>query len=632
MTLDRTILSDITVHMKYARFDSEKQRRETWEEIVERNKRMHVDRYNLLYNNNEEFRNTLNLTYALVTQKKILPSMRSMQFGGAAIRAANNRVYNCAFMPIDSFNAFSEAMFLLLGGTGVGYSVQNNNVEKLPARQVLTDTDPIQYQIGDSIEGWSDAVREAVMSVMYGYPIEFDYTAIRPKGSIIKTSGGRAPGHEPLKTCIDRILKLLKDEVKVGYKMRPIVAHDIMCHLADAVLSGGIRRAAMISLFDKYDDEMINSKTGLFWQDNPQRMRANNSVVLDRESVVKEDFERVWDVARHQNSGEPGFYFTNDTTWGTNPCCEIALRPFQFCNLTEINVSDIADQVDLVERVSAASFLGTLQAGYTDFHYLRPMWKETTEKDALIGVSMTGIASGKILDYNLSKLAEIVKGVNAVTADLIGINRAARTTCVKPAGTTSLTLGTSSGIHAWHNDYYIRRIRVKKNEPIYTYLSINHPTLVEDDVMDRENGAVISVPQSAPPGSILRTESALNLLDRVRRFSTEWIKNGHNNGLNTHNVSATVSVKDDEWNIVKEWMWDNRDVYNGITILPYSGGSYQQAPFEDCDEVTYKEMLANLTEVDLTQVWETEDMTHLEGEAACAGGTCEIDFVYDREL
>ena len=286
MTLDRTILSDITVHMKYARFDAEKQRRETWGEIVERNKQMHIDRYNLLYNNNEEFRNTLDLTYDLVKQKKILPSMRSMQFGGKAIKVANNRVYNCAFMPIDSFNSFSEAMFLLLGGTGVGYSVQNTNVEKLPAKLEMTDTEPIRYQIADSIEGWADAVREAVMSVMYGYPIDFDYTAIRPKGSIIKTSGGKAPGYEPLKICIDRILDLVDREVDVGYKMKPIVAHDIMCHLADAVLSGGIRRAAMISLFDKHDDEMINAKSGLFWEKNPQRMRANNSVVLDSAAVT----------------------------------------------------------------------------------------------------------------------------------------------------------------------------------------------------------------------------------------------------------------------------------------------------------------------------------------------------------
>ena len=384
----------------------------------------------------------------------------------------------------------------------------------------------------------------------------------------------------------------------------------------------------MISLFDKDDDEMINAKAEAFWEKNPQRMRANNSVVLDRATVTKEDFERIWAAARHHNSGEPGFYFTNDVTWGTNPCCEIALRPFQFCNLTEINVSDIVDEVDLVERVTAATFLGTLQAGYTDFHYLRPMWKETTEKDSLIGVSMTGIASGKILQYDLSKLADLVKNVNSFAAEMIGINPAARTTCVKPAGTTSLTLGTSSGIHAWHNDYYIRRIRVKKNEPIYTYLYINHPELVEDDEFDKEDGAVISVPQRAPPGSILRHESSIDLLNRVRRFSTEWIKNGHKDGKNTHNVSATVSVRDDEWDTVKEWMWEHREAYNGISILPYDGGSYIQAPFEDCDEETYVKMFANLTNIDLTQVWESEDTTNFEGEAACAGGKCEIDFTY----
>ncbi|SVE53921.1 uncharacterized protein METZ01_LOCUS506775, partial [marine metagenome] len=231
--------------------------------------------------------------------------------------------------------------------------------------------------------------------------------------------------------------------------------------------------------------------------------------------------------------------------------------------LTEINVSDIVDEVNLVERVSAAAFLGTLQAGYTDFHYLRPIWKETTEKDALIGVSMTGIASGKIFEYDLTKLAELVKNVNAVTAEMIGINSAARTTCVKPAGTTSLTLGTSSGIHAWHNDYYIRRLRVKKHEPIYTYLHVNNPLLLEDDKFDKEDGAIISVPQRAPKGSILRNESSLDLLSRVRKFSTEWVKNGHNNGMNTHNVSATVSVKEDEWDTVKEWMWKNREAYNG---------------------------------------------------------------------
>lgn len=633
MTPDRSILSDITVHMKYARFKPEEERRETWSEIVERNKAMHVEKFNLLYNNNIEFKNMLDNTYNLIHQKKVLPSMRSMQFGGKAIEVSNNRVYNCAFMPIDSINAFSEAMFLLLGGTGVGYSVQYDNINKLPIKQVMQDMIPIKYQIPDSIEGWADAVKMCVLSQLYGFPLDFDYKQIRPKGAILKTSGGRAPGHEPLKLCLEEIQKVLEN-VNAGERMSSLNAHDIMCYLADAVLSGGIRRAAMISLFDKDDNEMLLSKWSNgadgFWTENPQRMRANNSVVLDRATVTKEDFERVWSVARDNNSGEPGFYFTNDTTWGTNPCCEIGLKMHQFCNLTEINVSDVEDKIDLAERVTAATFLGTLQASYTDFHYLRKEWKTTTEEDALIGVSMTGIGSGNILEHDLVEMSELVKSVNRKCADLIGINSAARTTCVKPAGTTSLTLGTSSGIHAWHSEYYIRRLRVKKNEPIYNHLYMNHPELIEDDKFDKD-GAVISVPQMAPHGSILRTESSLDLLDRVKKFSQEWIKPGHVGGINSHNVSATVSVRPDEWNEVSEWMWNNRDAYNGIAVLPYDGGGYEQAPFEDCDEKTYNKMCKTLSNLDLTQIWEAEDQTSLQGEIACAGGVCEIDIVYPQE-
>jgi ribonucleoside-triphosphate reductase (thioredoxin) len=633
MTPDRSILSDITVHMKYARFSPEKQRRETWTEIVERNKAMHVSKFNLLYNNNIEFKNMLDDTYDLIHQKRVLPSMRSMQFGGKAIEVSNNRVYNCAFMPIDSINAFSEAMFLLLGGSGVGYSVQYTNINKLPSKQAMTDIIPVRHEISDDIEGWADAVKAVVYSQLFGFPTEFSYSQIRPKGAILKTSGGRAPGHEPLKLCLEEIQKVL-ESVEVGERMSSLNAHDIMCYLADAVLSGGIRRAAMISLFDKDDDEMLLSKWSNgddgFWTENPQRMRANNSVVLDRATVTKADFEKVWSVARDNNSGEPGFYFTNDTTWGTNPCCEIALKPHSFCNLTEINVSNIQDKIDLAERVTAAAFLGTLQASYTDFHYLREVWKTTTEEDALVGVSMTGIASGKILEHNLVEMSELVKSVNKKCANMIGINSAARTTCVKPAGTTSLTLGTSSGIHAWHNEYYIRRLRVKKSEPIYNYLYINHPDLVEDDTHDTD-GAVISVPQMAPNGSILRTESALDLLNRVKKFSQEWIKPGHIDGHNSHNVSATVSVRPSEWNEVSNWMWQNREAYNGIAVLPYDGGVYVQAPFEDCSEETYNKMYQTLSSIDLTQIWEEEDQTSLQGEIACAGGVCEIDFIYQEE-
>jgi ribonucleoside-diphosphate reductase alpha chain len=305
--------------------------------------------------------------------------------------------------------------------------------------------------------------------------------------------------------------------------------------------------------------------------------------------------------------------------------CEIALRPFQFCNLCEVNVSNIESQEDFEERVKAATFIGTLQAGYTDFHYLRDVWKRTTEKDALIGVSMTGIGSGVVLGYDMSKAAEAVKLENERVANLIGINPAARTTTVKPAGTTSLTLGTSSGIHAWHNDYYVRRVRVGKNEAIYTYLSIYHPELIEDEVFRPHDTAVISVPQKAPEGSILRHESPFQLLERVKKVSQEWIKPGHRTGQNTHNVSATISLKDDEWDLAGEWMWNNREYYNGLSVLPYSNHTYQQAPFEDCDEETYNRLMLSLTNIDLSKVVEISDNTNLSGELACAGGNCTIE-------
>jgi len=333
---------------------------------------------------------------------------------------------------------------------------------------------------------------------------------------------------------------------------------------------------------------------------------------------------KLWKRIELSGTGEPGIYFNNDKDWGTNPCCEISLRPFQFCNLCEVNASDIVSQEDLNERVKAAAFIGTLQAGYTNFHYLRDVWRETTEKDALIGVSMTGIGSGTVLGYDMAKAADIVKRENSRVAKIIGINKAARCTTVKPAGTTSLALGTSSGIHAWHNDYYIRRMRVGKNESIYKYLLSNHPNLVEDDYWAPHKDAVISIPQKAPAGSILRTESPFDLLERIKKVATEWVKPGHRKGSNTHNVSATVSLRDNEWDAAGEWMWDNKEHYNGLAVLPYDGGTYVQAPFEDCTEETYNKLLKDLEEIDLTNIKEADDETDLAGELACAGGACEI--------
>ena len=619
MELSNKILSDVTVYMKYAKYIPELSRRETWDELVTRNMNMHIKKY-------PELTDDIKTTYKLVYEKKILPSMRSLQFGGKPIEISPNRVYNCAYLPIDHIESFNEVMFLLLGGTGVGYSVQDHHVKKLEPVNKPYSKRTRRFLIGDSIEGWADAIKVLMKSYLgdkRSSRVEFDYSDIRPKGAMLVTSGGKAPGPQPLKECIVKITGVL-DSKEDGDTLSTIEVHDIVCHIADAVLAGGIRRAALISLFSADDEEMISCKSGNWWETNPQRGRANNSAVLMRHKITKEFFMNLWKRVELSGAGEPGIYFNNDKDWGTNPCCEIALRPYQFCNLCEVNASDIESQEDLNNRVKAAAFIGTLQAGYTDFHYLRDVWKETTEKDALIGVSMTGIGSGTVLGYDMKKAAQLVKRENARVAKVIGINSAARCTTVKPAGTTSLALGTSSGIHAWHNDYYVRRVRVGKNESIYNYLATNHPALIEDEYFRPHDTAVISIPQKAPEGSILRTESPFQLLERIKQVATEWVTPGHRKGSNTHNVSATVSLKTEEWETAGEWMWDNRKHYNGLSVLPYDGGTYTQAPFEDITEGEYLNMLQHLTDINLENVIETEDNTDLSGELACAGGSCEI--------
>ena len=617
MDLASRILSDITVHMKYAKYMPELERRENWQELVTRNKNMHIKKY-------PDLRNEIEEAYNYVYEKKILPSMRSMQFAGKPIEVAPNRIYNCAFLPIDHVAAFSECMFLLLGGTGVGFSVQRHHVDKLPEIQKPNPKRSRRYLIGDSIEGWADAVKILMHSYFKGgSKIKFDFSDIRPKGSRLVTSGGRAPGPQPLKECLLKVQGVLSEKEN-GDKLEPIEVHDIICYIADAVLAGGIRRAALISLFSAEDEEMLAAKTGNWWETNPQRGRANNSVVLMRHLITREFFMDLWERVKESGAGEPGFYFSNDKDWGTNPCCEIALRPYQFCNLTEINTSDLASQEDYEARARAASFIATLQAGYTDFHYLRDVWRRTTEKDSLIGVSMTGIASGRVLELDMKKAAKVVKAENRRVAEMLGIRPATRTTCVKPAGTTSLTLGTSSGIHAWHNDYYVRRMRVGKNEAIYTHLQIYHPELIEDEFFRPHDTAVISVPQKAPASAITRQELGVSLLERVKKVSTEWVKPGHGRGQNTHNVSATITVREDNWAEIAEWMWENKNHYNGLSVLPFSDHVYKQAPFEDCTEEEYSHLFSSLQEVDVTKIVEIEDNTNLSGELACSGGACEI--------
>ena len=659
-------LSDITVFNKYAKFLPEVTRRENYDEITDRNKEMHQLKYPQLAERIER------VYREFVHTKKVLPSMRSMQFGGRPILLAENRIYNCAYAPVELTKFFSELMFLLLGGTGMGYSVQRRHVNQL--HKVKTPESDLEYkfQIQDSIIGWADAIKVVLKAFLKGGTLPvFDYRDIREKGTDLVTTGGKAPGPEPLRKCINTIIPILRQAI--GRKLTPLECHDISCIIADSVRAGGIRRAAMIALFDRDDEEMLTCKSlvdvqdwwseeedasadnvKVFWRDrygiegeaqlenfqwrellatrklpwylvHPYRARANNSVVLPRGKVSEEEFRALLKVVEASGCGEPGVYWTNNEDWGTNPCCEIGLRPYQMCNLTTINVSAIKNQEDFNLAAGAAAFLGTLQAGYTDFHYLNPKWKLACEKDALLGVSMTGIASGNIDNLSAEEAAQYAKEVNEQLAAELGINKAARVTAVKPEGTSSLVLGTSSGIHAWHGEYYIRRMRAGKDEALAQYLMRVVPELVEEDVTD-PNQVVLSFPQKAPEGAVLRHESMMELLDRVRNVSESWVRAGHRSGDNYHNVSCTISVKDDEWASLTDWMWDHRDVYNGISVMPFFGSTaYPQMPFEDISKEQYEALLPLLERIDISQVKEADGSSiDLAGEAACAGGVCEI--------
>ena len=615
MNTSQSILSDITTYMKYARHIPEKSRREAWEEIVDRNKAMHLQKFPQLKDEIEE-------VYKMVYAKKVLPSMRSLQFAGKPAEINNARMFNCSFLPVDDFRSFSEAMFLLLSGCGVGFSVQSHHVDKLP--EIKIPTREKRYLINDSIEGWADAVHMLMKAYLKGGARpRFDFRDIRPKGEQLVTAGGKAPGPEPLKEVLFQV-QLILERKQSGEKLTPLECHDILCHLADAVLSGGIRRAALISLFDFDDEEMLTCKFGSWWENSPQRGRANNSAVVMRHKITEDEFMKLWEKVEASNAGEPGFLFSNDKDYGTNPCAEIALRPYQFCNLCEINATDVVDQDDFNARSKAAAFIGTLQASYTDFHYLRDIWKKTTERDALLGVGITGIASGKLDKINLKQGAKAAKDENERVAKLLSINKAARVTTVKPSGTSSLVLGCSSGIHAWHDNHYIRRIRVGKNEAIYTYLSIYHPELVEDDIFKPTQQAVISVPQASPSSAITRAESTFDLLERTKRFNLEWVRAGHRKGENHNNVSCTINVKQGEWAQVGQWVWDNRDTYNAMSFLPEDLGTYKQAPFESITEEQFEKLSVNLHTIDLRNVVEMADNTNLVDQAACAGNNCEI--------
>lgn len=617
MNSSNKLLSDITAFRTYSKYLSHLGRRESLEETINRNMLMHLEAFPKLSKD-------IVKAYQRVHDLQVMPSMRGLQFGGEAIIKNNIRQYNCSFIHMNDVRAFGEILFLLLSGTGVGYSVQKRHIDGLP--KVSLPKEEGEFLVHDSIEGWAQAL-DVLMESYFFRRIrpKFNLSQIRQKGSYLVTTGARAPGPEPLR----RMLSLVEEKLKssVGKKLSDLEIHDINCIIADCVLAGGIRRAAMICLFDRDSTAMLTCKHGNWWEKNAHRARANNSAVLPRAEVKEEEYRHVYQMCIDSNAGEPGLFWTNDLDIGTNPCSEISLNSNQFCNLTTINQTGVKDKRDFMNRVYAAALIGTLQAAYTDFPYIRPIWKQTTEREALLGVSFTGIAdaNGLITNDWLKDAAKLVIEVNEKYAKKLGINPAARTTAIKPEGTASCVLGSSSGIHARHSDYYLRRIRMNKDDALSRYLSSVIPELVEDDTFS-SSGVVVTIPQKSPEGAITRgQENAFDLLNRTFNYHDNWIKPGHKTGANTHNVSVTVSYKKEDVNQLGDLLWTNRNKYTGISLLPYDGGNYVQAPFEECDKDMYDSYMSLVTEVDLREVKEQEDNTTRVESLACTGGVCELN-------
>ena len=600
-------LMNYTFVSKYARWDAEKKRRETWGESVDRVKQMMVDKYvGTDQTHHPEVVEAINKAYEAMRKKRILGSQRALQFGGSPIFKHNARIYNCIASYTDRVRFFQECMYLLLCGCGTGFSVQKHHIDKLP--NLLKEKDgQKKFLIEDSIEGWSDAVGVLVSSYFKGcklFPeyngknVVFDYTQIRPAGAYLKSSGGKAPGPEPLKKALNNIKKVLDNAMKSGNKkLQPIEAYDIVMYGADAVISGGVRRSATICLFSADDEEMAKAKTGSWFIDNPQRGRSNNSALLLRKETTKEQFAELMQSVKE--FGEPGFVWSDSTELIVNPCVEIGMWPvdettgesgWQACNLSTINCAKVKTAEDFYEACENAAIIGTLQAGFAKFPYLGKASENIISREALLGVSMTGIMEQHeiCLDPKIQKKgAEIVKKTNERIAKLIGINKAARTTCVKPEGTSSCILGTSSGIHPHHAKRYIRRVQANKMEPIYQYFKTINPRACAESVWsNNDSDDVVAFCVEVPDGSKTKNQvDAIGLLEYVKSTQQNWVMNGTNpeqctQKWLTHNVSNTINVKPDEWDAVTNFIYKNRQYFCGVSLLPIAGDKdYAQAPF-----------------------------------------------------
>jgi len=619
---------------RYARWKEDEQRRENWSETVER--------YFDYMSNHLNKKHGYTLTRALkekltnsIMSLGIMPSMRALMTSGVALDRCHVAGYNCSYIPVDSPRSFDECMYILMCGTGVGFSVERENVDNLPTVNEHFEDSTTVITVADSRPGWSRALREMIAMLYVGQIPKWDTSQVRPAGARLKTFGGRASGPAPLEELFEFCIEKFKGAR--GRKLFPIECHDIMCKIGEVVVVGGVRRSALISLSNLGDDQMRHAKAGSWWENEGQRALANNSVAYKGKPDMG-TFMREWTALYESKSGERGIFNRKaaknkveengrrkeNYLFGCNPCSEIILRPYQFCNLTEVVARETDDLNSLKDKVRLATILGTFQSTLTEFKYLRKVWKQNTEEERLLGVSLTGILDCPLLSPNhaledtLEQLKQVAVETNLKVSIELGIPQSTAITCIKPSGTVSQLVDSASGIHARHNPYYIRTVRGDNKDPLTQFMK-KAGIPAEPDVMKPDSTTVFSFPMKSPTGAITRTEmTAVEQLNYWLMFQRHWCE---------HKPSVTVSVKEDEWMDVGAWVYDNFDEVSGISFLPFSEHTYKQAPYQDIDENEYKELTKKMpTAIDWSklQEFEKEDTTSGSKELACTAGVCEI--------
>ena len=624
---------------RYARWKEDEQRRETWGETVARYfdyMTQHLKSKHK-YVLSDELRGELEQA---VLNQDIMPSMRALMTAGPALDRCHVGGYNCSYVPVDSPRAFDETMYILMCGTGVGFSVERHNIEKLPVVNEDMHLSDTVIKVGDSRPGWAKSLRELISLLYAGQIPQWDTSEVRPAGARLKTFGGRATGPAPLEELFQFVIDKFKGAA--GRRLFPIECHDIMCKIGEVVVVGGVRRSALISLSNLNDDQMAHAKSGMWWENEGQRALANNSVAYKGKPEMG-TFMREWVSLYESKSGERGIFNRKSAQvqaakngrrevehdFGCNPCSEIILRPYQFCNLSEVVVRASDTQQTLTEKVRLATILGTFQSTLTDFKYLRNVWKKNTEEERLLGVSLTGIMDndmmagksthlGKNIGATLNALKEQAIKTNASMARQLDIPQSTAITCVKPSGTVSQLVDSASGIHARHNPYYIRTVRGDNKDPITQFL-VSEGIPAEPDVMKPDSTTVFSFPMKSPNSAVCRTEmDAIEQLELWLQYQRHWCE---------HKPSVTISVKENEWMAVGSWVYEHFDEVSGISFLPFSEHTYKQAPYQDIDEDTYRELLTQMPKSvnwSMLQEFEKEDTTSGGRELACTAGVCEV--------